>query len=140
VHHHRAARVVDAHRHHVVEAPAPRVDRQDERPPLAQLVTQDDHVAGKDDRRHPPLAREVGEPRAADSPQLRVDERPRDRVVRGLLAPVAQDHRERRRAARVLLLGNEGHRQLERRGEKGRNQHSLRMFKGRAAGRPTSSH
>ena len=71
------ARVVEAHDHDVVQPAAPRVDRHDERPALREMVTQDDHLAGERDRHHPPLAREVGEARAADPLQLPLDERRR---------------------------------------------------------------
>jgi len=129
---HLAAIVVEAHRDDVVQPGAPRVDREDERPALREMVTQDDHLAGERDRHHPPLARELGEARAADPPQLRLDERPDDRVGGDRSTPVAHHHREGRSTARVLFLWHERHLELDRGGEKDQAQHGVRTFKRRA--------
>ena len=136
---HLPARVVEAHRHDVVQPAAPRVDRHHERTALREMVTQDDHLARERDRHHPPLAREVGEARAADPPQLRLEQLTRDLRLVGRYVPVAHHHRKRRRAAGVLLLRHEGHLQLDRGRQEGHAQHAGGAYKQRAEGDLTAS-
>ena len=137
---HLAPVVVESDDHDVVVAVAARRERHHEGASLGQVLAQHGSVARERDRDHPAAAGELREPRAADPSELRLDQLGRDRVLRDVLAVVLQHHRERGRAAGVLLLRDERHLQRDDGREKHTAQHALERIKRRAGVASAVSH